>query len=132
METAIQEAAAQAIRIKYRSRVENALAPYQLAAMLMQRATDGTEQHTINTVAIDAATLTKIGKALASLAVAQCNREWLPRDETRRRNLTEQAEALAAGYGLTVTAHGDPRGYVLRLHGEGIYRNGWGDGFGVA
>lgn len=124
----------QTIRARYRKRTEPALPPYQLAALLMQRAmlTETDPAHTVSRVAIDAATLAKIGKALASLAVAECNREWTNRDQTRRDNLTAEAAAIAAEYGLTITASGDPRGYVLRLHGPDIYRNGWGDGFGVA
>ncbi len=127
---------AQDIRAAYRSRTEKDLNRYQLAALLMSRAPTndcgGYAGPEINSAAIDAATLTHIGRALSGLAVAQCNREWTPRDESRRHNLAIQAETLAAQYGLTITAHGDPRGYVLRLHGPDIYRNGWGDGFGVA
>lgn len=123
--------AAQTVRAKYRERTDPGLVPFQLAAMLMQRSKLAAP-HAINVVAIDAATLTKIGNALASLAVAQCNREWTKRDETRRANLIKEAHTLAREYGLSVTAGGDPRGYVMRLHGPDIYRNGWGDGFGVA
>lgn len=135
MQTETHTSEVQDIRAKYRTRTESTLEPFQLAALLMQRAlTHGQpdELRTINVIAIDAATLSKIAKALQSLAVAQCNREWTKRDETRRLNLAKEAHAIAEAYGLTVTTHGDPRGYVVRLHGDGIYRNGWGDGFGVA
>lgn len=130
MQTAT-ETTVQTIRAKYRNRTDNKLAAFQLAALLMQR-TDHGSANSINVVAIDAATLQTIGRALSSLAVAQCNREWTKRDETRRTNLKKEATAIAASYGLTITASGDPRGYVLRLHGPDIYRNGWGDGFGIA
>lgn len=82
--------------------------------------------------AIDAAVLQKIGRALSVLAVKECNMGLSEADEKRREKLATQAATVAAWYGLTVAAHGDPRGYVLRLHGEGVERNGMGDGFGVA
>lgn len=82
--------------------------------------------------ACDAAILQKIGRALATLAVKECNTGLSEADERRREKLAAQAATVAGWYGLTVTAHGDPRGYVLRLHGEGVVANGWGEWFGVA
>lgn len=122
--------AAQMVRVRYRGRVEKSLQPLQLAAMLMTRAEGGA--HNINLVAIDAGTLLRIGRAIAGLALKQCNYGLTDRDEKRWENLKRDASAIASTYNLTITAHGDPRGFVLRLHGDDIYRNGWGDGFGVA
>lgn len=118
----------QSVRAKYRSRTENKLAGFQLAAMLMQRK----PAQSINVVSIDAATLVAIAKRIESLAVKSCNIGLTERDEKRWENLKAEAVAIAAGYGLTVSAHGDPRGFVVRLHGDGIWQNGWGAGFGVA
>lgn len=118
----------QTVRAKYRGRTENKLGDFQLAAMLMQRE----PAQSINVVAIDAATLTAIGKRIAALALKSCNIGLTDRDETRWENLKTEATAIAAAYRLTVTTNGDVRGYVVRLHGDDIYRNGWGDGFGVA
>jgi hypothetical protein len=126
---AIASEATQTIRTKYRSRVENKLEPFQLAAMLAQRAPAGT---TINVVAIDAATIANIAKQIAALALKSCNYGMNERDEKRWERLKGELVPIAKGYGLTVTTNGDVRGYVVRLHGDDIYRNGWGDGFGVA
>lgn len=118
----------QTVRAKYRARTENKLGTFQLAAMLMQRE----PAQSVNVVSIDAATLTEIGKRIAALALKSCNVGLTERDETRWENLKAEAVAIAAAYRLTVTTNGDVRGYVMRLHGDDIYRNGWGDGFGVA
>lgn len=122
------------VRRRYRSRVESKLQPYQLAAMLTAARGFDPAKGTpaINGVAIDAATLTRIGNALAGLAVKECNEALTERDHKRRGRLIEEAETIAASYGMTVTACGDPRGYVFGLHAPGIFRNGWGEGFGVA
>lgn len=126
---AIASEATQTVRAKYRTRTQNKIEPFQLAAMLMQRAPGGT---TINVAAIDAATISTIAHQIAGLALKSCNYGLTDRDEKRWERLKGELAAVAAGYGLTVTTNGDVRGYVVRLHGDDIYRNGWGDGFGVA
>ncbi len=119
----------QTIRSQYRARTESKIQPYQLAAMLATIAPVGT---TINVVAIDAATIANIAGQLARLALKSCNYGMTTRDDMRWERLKRELEVIGAPYGLTVTTCGDVRGYVVRLHGNGVYRNGWGDGFGVA
>jgi len=122
--------AAWTVRSKYRARTENKITPFQLAAMLMMRA----DKHgaSINVVAIDAATISTIARQIAALALKSCNIGLNERDKKRWERLKAELQAIAKGYSLTITTNGDVRGYVVRLHGDDIYRNGWGDGFGVA
>lgn len=108
--------------------VEKAADAMYLAAVLAQLRS--TERAYV--AAIDAALLNHIGRALSAVAIRDCNYGGSKGDETRRANLAKQAATIAAWYGLTVTTYGDPRGYVLRLHGPGLPQNGWGEGFGVA
>lgn len=123
--------ARQEVRKRYRLRVENKLGQFQLGAILAQR-DDGDDSGKVSRSSIDAATLHHIAKKLAGLALKSCNVGLTPHDNARWENLKREAEAIAAPYGLKVTTDGDVRGYVVRLHGDGLYRNGWGDGFGVA
>lgn len=81
--------------------------------------------------AIDAALLTRIGRQLHSLAVADCNCGLTDRQQKRREKLSAQAKGIASWYDLRAECHGDPRGCVLKLHGPAMVANGWNDGFGV-
>ena len=83
-------------------------------------------------VAADALGLHKMGKEIARFAVTQCNRGLNDKQEARREALAARCREVASWYGAKAETGGDPRGYVLRLHGEGIPRTGWGEGFGVA
>lgn len=79
------------------------------------------------------AELVKIGRALVNLAVQECNHGLTERQTTRRFNLVRRAQDLAADFGLTATWNGDPRGYVLKLHGPDLPSNNMGgEDFGVA
>lgn len=108
--------------------IEKAADRLHLAAELARRRPD--ERPYV--AAIDAALLQRIGRALAALAVKDCNAGVTPRDEKRRERLATEAATIASWYGLSVTCHGDPRGYAMRLHGPDLTRTGWGEGFGVA
>lgn len=81
--------------------------------------------------AIDAAILTSHARMLTALSVADCNHGLTARQEKRRERLRERVETVAGWYGLKATCHGDPRGFVVRLHGCNIPQNGWGEGFGL-
>lgn len=82
-----------------------------------------------------------IAKRLSSLAVADSNYGLTQRQESRVRNLREQASGLVDEYarwnegkfdGLALSFGGDPRGYVV--HVRGLPGNTWGgdeSGFGV-
>ena len=83
-------------------------------------------------VAADASEIIKSARSLAALSVADCNYGLTKRQETRRQNLAKRVNALAAEYGLEAGCYGDPRGYVVRLHGKDVVQNGFGEGFGVA
>lgn len=83
-------------------------------------------------IALDASELYKLASSLSALAVAHCNYGLSPRQETREENMCKRVALIASWYGLTAQCSGDPRGYVVRLDGPGIVRNGMGDGFGVA
>jgi hypothetical protein len=108
--------------------VERLADKYQLTAILALRR----PQEPNYFAAIDAALLTKIGRRLSAIAVANCNYGETPRRETEYDRLTERARTIAAWYGLTAESGGDPRGYVLRIFGEGLPRNSMGDGYGIA
>lgn len=83
------------------------------------------------TIAQHAAELERIGRALLSLAVAQCNREWTDRDQRRRDRLKADAQAIAAQYAAKVSIGGDPRGgsaltlYLPTNRSNGFGADGW-------
>lgn len=59
-----------------------------------------------------------------------CNCALTPQEMTRAARLEQQLRALSATWGLTASFSGDPRGYVVKLHGIGD--NTWGrDGWGI-
>lgn len=101
---------------------------YELPAILALRR----PQEPIHFAAVDAALLAKIGRRLSAIAVADCNYGNTPRREREYERLTQNAKMIAAWYGLTAESGGDPRGFVLRLFGDGIPRNSLGDGYGIA
>lgn len=84
-----------------------------LAAGLARMRPNGTTYR----AAKDAERLARIGRALSNLAVCDCNQGLTPRQETRRASLAAEAATIAEHYTLTVETAGDPRGYVLKLHG---------------
>lgn len=104
----------------------------RLAAMLMERAITDDQGLNVYQVALDAGKLFGLGKQLEALSLADCNVGLTPRQEKRREKIAAQAAEIASWYGLKAECYGDPRGYVLRLTGEGVRANGWGEGFGVA
>lgn len=81
----------------------------------------------------DVAELRKVAKQLGTLAVNACNYGLSDRQETRQRNLTKQAEAIAESYGFRADTGGDPRGYVVKLFDPQDERqgDGWGGGWPV-
>jgi len=99
----------------------------QLCGLMM-----ATGKFNLYQAALDATQLYKLAKSLAALSVANCNYGLSKRQETRGENIAKDVEMIASWYGWKATTGGDPRGYVVRLHGPGIPQNGWGDGFGVA
>ncbi|OFX03301.1 MAG: hypothetical protein A3E78_12255 [Alphaproteobacteria bacterium RIFCSPHIGHO2_12_FULL_63_12] len=109
-------------------RIEKLADQYHLAAVLALRRP--TERPYV--AALDAAALYGLARQVEALAVKECNVSLTERDERRRERLREKIEIVAGWYGLTAKCYGDPRGYVVRLHGEGLPQNGWGGGFGVA
>lgn len=114
---------------------EDKAQPFHLAAMLMERTITRPKAHrfTPYQVAQDAAWLVKAGNRMAAYALQMCNGpEMNDRQEAAREKLADRIRERAAWYGLTASCSGDPRGYVVRLEGEGVQKNGWGDGFGVA
>jgi hypothetical protein len=109
--------------------------PFHIAAFLMERVTNRVTTGKFNAyqVSKDAAWFLRAGKRLAAYALQDCNGPELnDRQEATRDKLKEQIRIRAAWYDLTASCAGDPRGYVLRLDGEGVTKNGWGDGFGIA
>ena|ERR1051326_3871695 len=122
--------AEQEIRLKYRDECERRPERNALhLACILGRYRPELQPHL---VALDAAKLWGMGRQIAALAVAQCNYGLTDRQEKRREKLSELCKTIAGWYGLTAETFGDPRGYVVRLHGRNIPKNGWGDGFGVA
>jgi hypothetical protein len=112
-----------------RRAIESKITPAHLAATLARRCPEFNEYQ----IGLDVGLLLRIGKQLASLALADCNYGMSPRQKTRRENLAKQAATIAAWYGLTADAYGDPRGYVLKLQGDDLTSNCFGgQGFGVA
>lgn len=103
-----------------------------LAALLSRIALAIDPQPNPYIVALDAGKLFGLAKQLSALSIAYCNHGLTPRQETRRENLAAKVKEIASWYGLTAETYGDPRGYVVRLTGPGIVKNGMGDGFGVA
>lgn len=101
--------------------------PLRLAMMLQRKRPNNPEHLT----ALDAARLIKLAKSKAALAVAACNYQLSPRQESRAANIGEEIRLIASWYGFTAETSGDPRGYVVRLHGPDVIKTGWGDGFGV-
>jgi hypothetical protein len=117
------------LRASLRSKdIERLADEYQLTAILTLRR----PQEPTYFAAVDAALLTKIGRRLSAIAIADCNYGNTPRREREYEKLTERAKTIAAWYGLTAESGGDPRGYVLRIVGDGIPRNSMGDGYGIA
>jgi hypothetical protein len=53
-------------------------------------------------------------------------------EATPYRVAGDAADLFRAAKSLAAHCYGDPRGYVVRLKGDGVVQNGWGDGFGVA
>lgn len=106
--------------------------PFYLAAFLMERNMKRKLKFNTYRVSNDSAEMMTLGKRLASYALAQCNTGLNDAQERAREKTAEKAKTLAKAYDLTAHCYGDPRGYVLRLDGEGVERNGMGDGFGVA
>ena len=100
---------------------------YHLAAFLAQRRPS--ERPYV--AALDAAMLTQIGRRLNSMAAANCNYGSTPRRDNAARKLAAQAATIASWYGCTTDCDGDPRGFVLRLHGSSVPNNNFGDGFGA-
>lgn len=121
--------AQQKIRAKYMRGGDKGLEPFQLAAIMARQ---GCAPSNPYHVALDAQRIVKLARSLASLAVQHCNRGLSPRQEAREMNIAAEIKTIAAWYGLKASTSGDPRGYVVRLDGPGVPRNGWGDGFGVA
>lgn len=111
---------------------EDKLSPFHLAAFLMERNTARKLGFNAYQIALDSYTLTRLGKRLASYALAMCNTGLNESQERAREKVAAQAQEVAGWYDLTAQCHGDPRGYVLRVDGEGVQRNGMGDGFGIA
>lgn len=101
---------------------------FYLAAILAARRTNMTPWQ----AATDAAQLVMIGRRLINLGIASSNKGDTPQRDKAHEHLTSEASVIANKYGLSAESSGDPRGYVLRLHGEGLPRNNMGDGFGVA
>lgn len=78
-------------------------------------------------LALDAAKLKSMARAVGRLDEAQCNRDLTEREETRRAKLLEAIRALAAEYGITRVEHNsDPRGYAVYLHFPDGRGNSWG------
>lgn len=82
-------------------------------------------------VALDAAQIVTLTKRMANYALQHCNYGLTERQEKIQKSTSKKIETVASFYGLKAHCYGDPRGYVVRLEGEGIEKNGWGDGFGV-
>lgn len=95
----------------------------------------------------DALALIRIGKGVARWAVRQCNgierydakarrmlATWTEADETAcekaEATAVEKANAIGLKYGVTFTAGGDPRGYVLKMHFPTI--GGYSSEYGIA
>lgn len=78
-------------------------------------------------VAMDAAKLKSMARAVGRLDEAQCNRDLTEREEMRRTKLLQAIRALAAEYGITKVDHNsDPRGYAVYLHFPDGRGNSWG------
>ena len=105
---------------------------FHLAAFMMERAIKLNLGLNSYRVSQDAEEMMRLGKRLANYSLNDCNAGLNDRQEASRDKIAEKAKELAKTYNLTAHCYGDPRGYVLRLDGEGVERNGWGDGFGVA
>lgn len=113
--------------------LEKLAASMHLAAVLARfQPRMASSQTTPWVVALDAARIVQIGRAFTRLGVEGCNIGLTERDTKRRYSLEQEANDIAARYGLAAEASGDPRGYVLRLHGPGLPRNNMGEGFEVA
>jgi hypothetical protein len=66
-------------------------------------------------VANDVTALRRAARSLERLAVADCNHGLTAWQERRREALSVKVKALASGYTLDATCHGDPRGLVVKL-----------------
>lgn len=118
------------LRAKYRERVEDKAAEYHLAAILAQLR----PSEPSFVAAIDAATLTYLGRRLRVIATADCNEGSEPQRDKRRARLAADVRTIASWYGLTAQTDCDPRGCGLELHapeGSRLPRNSLGDGFCV-
>lgn len=101
----------------------------QLAAILARKAPDASPY----VVALDAAKLYGLSRQIAALAVVDCNSGMTVRQERRREKMMELVATIAGWYDLSSMCSGDPRGYVVRVFGEGVPGNsGWGEGYGIA
>jgi hypothetical protein len=124
--------AAQARRAELRTGDESKCHAFHFGAFLMERNAKRKLGFTLFQVALDAEILMRLGKRLAAYSLADCNTGLNDRQEVQRQKVVVQAKEVAGWYDLEAHCYGDPRGYVLRLDGPDVQKNGWGDGFGVA
>lgn len=92
-------------------------------------------------IARDVETLANIGARLHRHEERMCSYEDYYNSHTAEdgsdptaERLEKKAAAIAAKFGATITARGDPRGYCLYVHKAGLRGNTWGGnehGFGI-
>jgi len=123
---------AQAYRSEHRAADENKLNAFQLGAMLMECNVKRKIGFSVFQVSLDAEMLTRWAQAIEGYALRDCNVGLNDRQEEQREKIAKQIGIVAAWYDLKAECHGDPRGYVVRLHGDDLVANGWGEGYGVA
>lgn len=85
-------------------------------------------QLSINThvAALDAGKLKAMARSHRRLMEQACNQELSGRETARVQKLRKTITDIAADYKITVSFHGDPRGYTVYLHFPDGRGNTWG------
>lgn len=82
-------------------------------------------------IADDVAALYRVAKTLQSYAESACNRQLTANEEARQESCRAQIQRIAARYGVPVSVHGDPRGYLVKLQLPGRESNELGGDYGI-